>query len=80
MIDDVLYLLRGYEWWIMQEAKKRNPDIILYALSLGVNERRSNILLLLYIFVVVLIILLMIIIIIGSLLGWEWNLLQRGQH
>jgi hypothetical protein len=20
---------RGYEWWLMKEAKKRNPDIIL---------------------------------------------------
>lgn len=23
---------RGYEWWLMQEAKKRNPDIILIGL------------------------------------------------
>ncbi|XP_033731048.1 galactocerebrosidase-like isoform X1 [Pecten maximus] len=23
---------RGYEWWIMTEAKKRNPDILLYGL------------------------------------------------
>jgi galactosylceramidase len=22
----------GYEWWLMQEAKKRNPDIKLYGL------------------------------------------------
>jgi galactosylceramidase len=21
---------RGYEWWLMKEAKKRNPDIKLY--------------------------------------------------
>jgi hypothetical protein len=24
---------RGYEWWLMVEAKKRNPDIKLYGLS-----------------------------------------------
>ena len=24
---------RGYEWWLMQEAKARNPDIKLYGLS-----------------------------------------------
>jgi len=26
---------RGYEWWLMTEAKKRNPDIKLYALAWG---------------------------------------------
>jgi galactosylceramidase len=26
---------RGYEWWLMLEAKKRNPDIKLYALPWG---------------------------------------------
>ncbi|GAA4801663.1 ricin-type beta-trefoil lectin domain protein [Olivibacter ginsenosidimutans] len=26
---------RGYEWWLMAEAKKRNPDIKLYALAWG---------------------------------------------
>jgi hypothetical protein len=26
---------RGYEWWLMQEAKKRNPDIKLYGLEWG---------------------------------------------
>ncbi len=26
---------RGYEWWLMQEAKKRNPDIILDSLAWG---------------------------------------------
>uniref|UniRef100_A0A0B7AM96 galactosylceramidase n=1 Tax=Arion vulgaris TaxID=1028688 RepID=A0A0B7AM96_9EUPU len=26
---------RGYEWWLMVEAKKRNPDIKLYALPWG---------------------------------------------
>lgn len=24
---------RGYEWWLMAEAKKRNPDILLYGLA-----------------------------------------------
>ncbi len=27
---------RGYEWWLMKEAKKRNPDIYLDALEWGV--------------------------------------------
>ncbi|XP_046548389.1 galactocerebrosidase-like [Haliotis rubra] len=26
---------RGYEWWLMKEAKKRNPDIKLYGLPWG---------------------------------------------
>ena len=26
---------RGYEWWLMEEAKKRNPDIILEVLPWG---------------------------------------------
>ena len=26
---------RGYEWWLMAEAKRRNPSIQLYALSWG---------------------------------------------
>ena len=26
---------RGYEWWLMKEAKKRNPAVKLYALSWG---------------------------------------------
>ena len=26
---------RGYEWWLMKEAKRRNPSIKLYALSWG---------------------------------------------
>ncbi|KAJ9439143.1 putative galactocerebrosidase, partial [Diplonema papillatum] len=29
---DDLDLTRGYEWWLMVEAKKRNPDIKLYGL------------------------------------------------
>lgn len=27
---------QGYEWWLIKEAKKRNPSILLYALSWGV--------------------------------------------
>ncbi|GHH73625.1 galactosylceramidase [Kitasatospora indigofera] len=27
--------LSGYEWWVMEQAKLRNPDIKLYALSWG---------------------------------------------
>ena len=27
---------RGYEWWLMQESKKRNPAITLYGLEWGV--------------------------------------------
>eukprot|EP00468_Gymnochlora_sp_CCMP2014_P005157 CAMPEP_0167756484 /NCGR_PEP_ID=MMETSP0110_2-20121227/9411_1 /TAXON_ID=629695 /ORGANISM="Gymnochlora sp., Strain CCMP2014" /LENGTH=223 /DNA_ID=CAMNT_0007642599 /DNA_START=123 /DNA_END=794 /DNA_ORIENTATION=+ len=30
---DDLDFKRGYEWWIMQEAKKRNPNVKLYGLS-----------------------------------------------
>jgi glycosyl hydrolase family 59/glycosyl hydrolase family 59 (putative galactocerebrosidase) len=26
---------RGYEWWLMEEAKKRNPDIVLDSLAWG---------------------------------------------
>jgi hypothetical protein len=26
---------RGYEWWLMEQAKKRNPDIVLSALQWG---------------------------------------------
>lgn len=29
------YFNRGYEWWLMVEAKKRNPDIILEGLQWG---------------------------------------------
>jgi galactosylceramidase len=31
--EDDLDFERGYEWWLMVEAKKRNPDILLYGLS-----------------------------------------------
>ncbi len=30
---DDLNFTRGYEWWLMKEAKKRNPDIVLDALA-----------------------------------------------
>ncbi|CAG5133965.1 unnamed protein product, partial [Candidula unifasciata] len=37
---------RGYEWWLMVEAKKRNPDIKLYALAWGfpgwISPDKSN--------------------------------------
>ena len=26
---------RGYEWWLMQQAKQRNPAILIYGLSWG---------------------------------------------
>ena len=29
------YYQRGYEWWLMQEAKKRNPNILLDCLEWG---------------------------------------------
>ncbi len=29
------YYERGYEWWLMKEAKKRNPDIVLDILQWG---------------------------------------------
>lgn len=29
------YFHRGYEWWLMKEARKRNPDIIFDALQWG---------------------------------------------
>jgi O-glycosyl hydrolase len=33
---------RGYEWWLLEEATKRNPDIILYALSWAVPKWIGN--------------------------------------
>lgn len=33
--EDDLSFNRGYEWWLMTEAKKRNPDILTYALPWG---------------------------------------------
>ncbi|MFG2631783.1 ricin-type beta-trefoil lectin domain protein [Streptomyces sp. NPDC048473] len=32
---DTVNCKQGYEWWLMQQAKKRNPDIKLAALSWG---------------------------------------------
>ncbi len=32
------YFERGYEWWLMEEAKKRNPDILLDVLQWGAPE------------------------------------------
>ena len=31
----LLHLPPSYEWWLMSEAKKRNPDMVTYALSWG---------------------------------------------
>lgn len=39
--DDANYF-RGYEWWLMKEAKKRNPNIKL----IGKKFRLSSILVL----------------------------------
>ncbi|XP_069140053.1 galactocerebrosidase-like isoform X2 [Argopecten irradians] len=33
---------RGYEWWLMTEAKKRNPDILLYGLPWAFPGWLSN--------------------------------------
>ena len=32
------YYERGYEWWLMQEAKKRNPNILLDCLEFRVAD------------------------------------------
>lgn len=38
---------RGYEWWLMEESKKRNPDIKLYGLEWGaphwINPKSNNV-------------------------------------
>jgi hypothetical protein len=38
---------RGYEWWLMEESKKRNPDIKLYGLEWGapnwINPQKNNV-------------------------------------
>jgi hypothetical protein len=36
--DDV-NCTRGYEWWLMREAKERNPNIITYGLAWGYGAR-----------------------------------------
>lgn len=44
--DDENYQ-RGYEWWLMEESKKRNPDIKLYGLEWGapnwINPQHNNV-------------------------------------
>ena len=38
---------RGYEWWLMEESKKRNPDVKLYGLEWGapgwINPSTNNV-------------------------------------
>jgi hypothetical protein len=29
---------RGYEWWLLEEARARNPQVVTYALSWAVPE------------------------------------------
>lgn len=33
--NSTIDMAAGYEWWLMAEAKKRNPDIRLYGLPWG---------------------------------------------
>ena len=44
--DDENYQ-RGYEWWLMEESRKRNPDVKLYGLEWGapgwVNPKVNNV-------------------------------------
>jgi hypothetical protein len=44
--DDENYQ-RGYEWWLMKESKKRNPNIKLYGLEWGapnwINPQKNNV-------------------------------------
>jgi galactosylceramidase len=35
-LDDAIAYNRGWEWWLLDEAKKRNPDIVTMALAWGV--------------------------------------------
>jgi hypothetical protein len=39
---DDLNCNRGYEWWLLEEAKKRNPDLVTYALSWAVPSWVGN--------------------------------------
>jgi hypothetical protein len=39
--DDQNYT-RGYEWWLMREAKRRNPDIVLDSLAWGASGWVGN--------------------------------------
>eukprot|EP01051_Picozoa_sp_SAG22_P026907 SAG22_NODE_8740_length_633_cov_1.041199_1_plen_149_part_10 len=34
-LDDERAYNRGWEWWLLEQAKKRNPDIVTMALSWG---------------------------------------------
>jgi hypothetical protein len=44
--DDENYQ-RGYEWWLMEESKKRNPDVKLYGLEWGapnwINAKNNDV-------------------------------------
>jgi len=44
--DDENYQ-RGYEWWLMEESKKRNPDVKLFGLEWGapnwINPQTNNV-------------------------------------
>ena len=44
--DDENYQ-RGYEWWLMEESKRRNPDIKLYGLEWGapnwINPQKNDV-------------------------------------
>ena len=33
---------RGYEWWLLEEARARNPQVVTYALSWAVPEWVGN--------------------------------------
>ena len=39
---DDLNCNRGYEFWLLEEAKKRNPEIVTYALSWAVPAWVGN--------------------------------------
>lgn len=39
---DDLNCHRGYEWWLLEEARKRNPDVVTFALSWAVPEWIGN--------------------------------------
>jgi hypothetical protein len=39
---DDLSCTRGYEFYLLREAKRRNPDILTYALSWGVPHWVGN--------------------------------------
>jgi len=39
--DDENYF-RGYEWWLMREAKKRNPNITLIGKKTNKQTNKNN--------------------------------------